>query len=498
MKLTSKDISWILLGSLIWTLCVLFVTAGTNSLPGVDSYFHIQISEIMRRHGLVLKDFPWTTCSIWTDSFFDKEWLFHVWLIPFIALFGKFTGAKVAVLVTVFIVAFSWGILLRQIGIKKYVFPAMCFMLFIAGCLFFERLTFCRSLLFALIFFPLAIVFVLRGNRVGLLTVSYLYAISHTGSWQLLPVILVFDIARKWKEKDSFKITDFMSAWVLFGLIAGLILNPYFPANINGLFIQNIMVLKIRLFGFGNDVIDQGFELYPMTLNRIMQGFIPVVALAGYTVYDAVKKKRIPSMDWVTLSLLALTCVYFMLTILCQRFIEYFAPISALFILAYWSRRENPLNSMTRKTAFSLLFIGIALITMLKLKDVLYLEQPKYAGAAEWIKTNAAPGEIIFTADWDDTPMLFYGAPEQRYLVFLEPYFMYLHSPQKYRIWKKISDGKMLYAAEEVVSTFHSKIIFVSARRPRLIDKLDHDSNVKLRYTGPQLERIYTIEPNLP
>jgi hypothetical protein len=330
------------------------------------------------------------------------------------------------------------------------------------------------------------------------MTVSYLYAISHTGSWQLLPVVLVFDIARKWKEKDAFKITDFMSVWVLFGLIAGLILNPYFPANIKGLFVQNIMVLKIRLFGFGNDVIEQGFELYPLTLNRIMQGFIPVAVLTGYTIYDAVAKKKYYTMDWIILSFFILTSVYFILTILCQRFIEYFAPLSAVFILMYWSRHENPLNSRTRKTVFVLLFIGIALITVLKLKEVLYLDQPKYAGAAEWIKSNAEPGAIIFTADWDDTPMLFYGAPEQRYLVFLEPYFMYLYSPQKYRIWKKISDGKMLNIPDEIVSTFHSKIIFVSARRPKLIDKLDHDKNVKLRYTGPQLERIYTVESKLP
>jgi hypothetical protein len=495
MKLTLKDLSWILLGSLFWVLCILSIIYGTKSLPGVDSYFHIQISEIMGRQGLVLKTFPWSVCSIWTDSFFDKEWLFHVWLIPFISLFGKFTGAKVAVLATVFLIAASWGLLLRQIGIRKHIFPAMCFMLFIAGCLFFERLTFCRSLLFALIFFPLALFFVLRSNRIGLMTVSYLYAISHTGSWQLLPVVLVFDIARRCREKDSFKFTDFMSAWVLFGLIAGLILNPYFPANIKGLIIQNIMVLKIRLLGFGNDVIDQGFELYPMTLNRVIQGFIPVAVLTGYTICDALKKKRFSSMDWMTLSLLILSSVYFILSILCQRFIEYFAPISALFILAYWSRHENPLNSRVRKTLFALLFAGIALISILKLQDALYLDQPKYAGAAEWIKRNTEPGEIIFTADWDDTPMLFYGAPEQRYLVFLEPYFMYLHSPQKYRMLKKIAEGKMLYAAEEIVGTFHSRVIFVSARRPKLIWKLDHDTRVKLRYTGPQFERIYTVEP---
>jgi hypothetical protein len=495
VKLTLKDISWILLGSSFWVFCVLFVIYGTKSLPSVDSYFHVQISEIMSQKGLVLKDFPWAVCSIWADSFFDKEWLFHVWLIPFISLFGKFAGAKIAVLATVFAVATAWGILLRQSGIRRHIFPAMCFMLFIAGCLFFERLTFCRSYLFALIFLPMSLFFVLRGNRIGLMTVSYLYAISHTGSWQLLPVVLVFDIARRWKEKESFKITDFMSVWVLFGLIAGLILNPYFPANIKGIFIQNVMVLKIRLFGFGNDVIEQGFELYPMTLKRVMQGFIPVAFLTCYTIYDAVRKKKIFSMDWMTLSLLVLTAVYFMLTILCQRFIEYFAPISAVFILSYWGRGENPLNSRLKKACFVLLFVGIAMITVLKLREVLYFDQPKYAGAAEWIKRNTEPGEIVFTVDWDDSPMLFYGAPQQRYLVFLEPYFMYLHSPQKYRIWKKISDGKMLYAPEEIFSTFHSKVIFVSARRPRLIDKLDHDNHVKLRYAGPELERIYTIDP---
>ena len=93
-KQNTNEIFQIFIGAFFWSLALYFVIINSVALPGNDVYFHIQLSEIMKNHGLIFDNFPWTTHSVWNNSFFDKDWLFHVFLIPFLTL-GKIVGAKI-------------------------------------------------------------------------------------------------------------------------------------------------------------------------------------------------------------------------------------------------------------------------------------------------------------------------------------------------------------------------------------------------------------------
>ncbi len=65
----------------------------TEHVVGTDPYYRAQVS--MLRGGLFSKHFEWTQASLFKDHFADKEFLFHIFLMPFTAL-GELTGAKVA------------------------------------------------------------------------------------------------------------------------------------------------------------------------------------------------------------------------------------------------------------------------------------------------------------------------------------------------------------------------------------------------------------------
>ena len=66
----------------------------SDFLPGTDGYYHAKIAYVMREVGF-LKNFQWAHLSLWREQFSDKEFLFHVYLIPFTFFKDLMFGAKV-------------------------------------------------------------------------------------------------------------------------------------------------------------------------------------------------------------------------------------------------------------------------------------------------------------------------------------------------------------------------------------------------------------------
>ncbi|MDD5628219.1 MAG: hypothetical protein PHU21_04080, partial [Elusimicrobia bacterium] len=51
------------------------------------------------------------------------------------------------------------------------------------------------------------------------------------------------------------------------------------------------------------------------------------------------------------------------------------------------------------------------------------------------LDAKAPPGELIYTCDWDETPELFYFNDQHRYIVMMDPVFMYYWDPELWRLW---------------------------------------------------------------
>jgi hypothetical protein len=543
----------ILISSLLFSLAVSIIVFGSASLPGNDVFYHIRMAEIISSGNWAMTDFPWTTCSIWSHPFFNKEWLFHIYLIPFILIFGNIAGAKVATAVTAFLIALAWGNLFKTLKVKNLIF-AMLFMLFCTGYIYIGRLVLCRSFLISILFMPLALNCVFRRKRVLLVFILYLYMLAYVGAWQMLPVIFIFDLfifleaykKRALSRTEDSKVLlkqlkDLMIPWAFAGVVAGILITPYFPINIKAIYTQTILILKAQWFGVNEaGTLPMGTELAPIPLKHLIC-YIGIFSLFGFTLYDlfhrTLSKKRyssaIPSLNKAEKSdsdlnksnqfqpdeatprihaLILLTTIYLTLTLFTQKFVEYLVPLLTLTIFLYWEKYPLPawnstcpfytpkgkddytLSTLRRKFVIALLILA-GIVSIFQIKESFYRKNLTYQDSSEWIKKNIPKGTLIFSGDWDDNVILFYYLTDYKFLVLLDPYFMYAESPKKFILWEKIVSGKVEDAAGAIEEKFNTNVVFVPPDRQRLRHRLLMNDRSKLLYEGKSGESIFLLKP---
>ena len=498
----------IFFGALAWTIAVYLVIRHSGTLPGNDVYFHIQLAEIMRTHGIVLDSFPWTTHSVWNTAFFDKDWLFHVLLIPFLFL-GKIAGGKSALLIFVFLAGLAWGFLFKTLKCKN-IFIALLLTLFCSGYAFLGRLVLLRAHLLSIFFVAVCITCIIRRWYLSLTAMTVLYSLSYTGSWQIIPIAIVFDLVKlSQKRSDNSRGLRFCTIWAVLGIFIGFLLNPYYPANISGGILQNITVLKSGWLGTVGAKIILGEELYGVSTTKLFTVYMPVIIILFATVYYCVNfKNNLRNNFAIIVPLGILSFIYLVLTLLTVKFTDYLVPFTIAFAVSSW---DLNLPIKGRKSVFVymtlLLLILFGIFSIAALRKDTYQTQPRYHGAVQWLNNNiircqkgegidktSAPNLVVFTGEWSDTPALFYGAPQFRYLVLLDPNFMYAYSPEKYNLWKKISDGKVLFPAMLIYREFDAKIVFLTKYKKRLSYSLTKSPYAELMYTGPEGESIFVID----
>ncbi len=490
--------------ALVWLLIASFLLFSTESLIGLDGYFHVQVAEIMSMKGIFIKEFPYATESIWADMYFDKEWFFHIFLSAFLT-FGKVHGAKLAVLVLIFMIVVSLWVLFTTLNIKGK-FWWILFLPFCAYGWFWVRLVLCRPHLasIAILFFSISAI--LKRQRVQLVLLSMLYTLSYAGHWQLLGLILIYDIfytifddEGKLRHPKLKRLPMFI--YSLSGMLVGYVVHPNFPNNIKGFYIQTVMVLKAY---WSNEV---EFQLIaPLELNALdpisfIFTFAPIiigllVVVIHAIVYKFPKNRHIYLFAFYTL-------IYFILTARSIRFLEYFVPVAVMFIALYF--QSNNVSEVIRRPMIKVFLIFIMIIfgsagyakcyfKYVKFKRDAQQQAPLYADAANWLKENIDDNEIVFTAGFADSSPLFFGAPNLKYLVFLDAYFMYQRSPERFKLWLHIITGGSNDPVSLIRNVFNSRVVFLSSLYPRLKEQLENRSDVVNVYSGPIGEDIYLLK----
>ncbi len=489
--------------ALTWMIAVAAVIGNTRSLPGFDAYYNVALARIMAEEGWVLGSFPWTTCSIWTEAYFDKEWLFHVYLMPFVVLFGEIQGAKIATMTAVFLVGLSWGFLLRTLGVRRHLYAAMVSVLFATGYLFLCRLVLCRSVLFSLVFLPLCLAFMISRRRLPLFVATYLYMLSHAGAWHILLAAMLFDCCDLIKKESDARNGKIMFNVVLLGVLSGLIINPYFPRIIYGVFLQTALVLRAKWFGVSGGEIFQAMEFAPIAPRRILW-HMPLFIAFVYSAWRMFKGRFIEELAGARGFLFLLSGMYVVLTIISQRFIEYSAPLAAVYVVfclssdlgSFFPIKLSPPAGWRK--ALPAVIASVSLVcgaySVWILNRDFHSDHLEFEDSTRWLRENVEEGEIIFHADWDIGAILFCLAPEFRYLVVLEPYFMYAYSPEMYFLWERISSGKISTPSVPIVAEFNSRVVFVPNDRPALRARLLKDSFAHLQYEGLSGESVFLLD----
>jgi hypothetical protein len=92
---------------------------------------------------------------------------------------------------------------------------------------------------------------------------------------------------------------------------------------------------------------------------------------------------------------------------------------------------------------------------------------PDLQEAAGWMKSNIPAGEKVIHLDWGDFPQLFYYDPTHRYLVGLDPMFLYVRSPDRLKLLEDVKSGRRPLDPAALSEEFQSRwLVLRPLRRP--------------------------------
>lgn len=412
--------------------------SAATGLYDLDGYYHIRYAEILGSRG-IFRTFPWWQETFLRERWADKDFLYHVLLIPF--TWGDLlTGAKVAAIAFGTALAAVFHQVVRRLNVPG---PSVWTLLMLgASTSVLYRLDFTRpgTLAVTLALAGTLAVFADRPGWAAVIAAGY--ANSHI-SYHLLPCIaLLHDIHRN-REAGSPR-SRRTALWTLVGTLAGVLLSPYLPNNLTLFWVQNFQVLGFA-WNRGID-LGQGWEMLPSSSRDL------VVWEAGALLalfYGAYRIARTGRSSPESRSLLVICAGFLALTLMSRRFIEFLSPFSVLFAAVSFRDSAGPSSVTRRGRRLRAVAVGAALLALAAWnvlgawRTIADENPPDYGPAATWIRENVPAAETVFHTGWDDFPQLFFHAPDQHYLVGLDPAFFYVTDPTRWKLWDDVWAGKV-------------------------------------------------------
>ncbi|WP_461829928.1 hypothetical protein [Aquifex sp.] len=458
-------------------LISLFLQFASPFFVGIDSYFHIKFSEILKKEGFI-DSLPWLYYTIHREEFRNHHLLFHYLLIPFTFGENLILLGKIAASVFMSLAWFAFYLILKALKVPfAYIWGII---LFLSSHPFLYRLSMLRVQSLSLLFLLLLILFHLKRNYVGIFVVSLLYVYLYDGFPLALAIAVSFSLGKFLLDKNiEIKNIVFTGA----GILTGLVINPYFPDNILSFFFNIYRTLFLKEEG-----IRLGIEWYPYTTWGLVENSLLSLLLLFILVLFLPFAGKVRAHEY---GLLVISLAFLFLLFKSRRFIEY-AP--AFISLAFAS---IVLTRIPKKIVILALLIFIPFSTYHALRAYKLIEKvpspERYKPASVWLLRNTEPKEIVFNADWDDFPFLFFYNQKNYYVVGLDPMYMYKYDKKLYRLYQKITKGKIKNPSRVILSVFKSRYVFVDKYHRRFIRNLERDSRAKLVHID-EYGRVYKIE----
>jgi hypothetical protein len=477
----SLRIQVLLEGAALYILCFVILSLlifATSGFPSGDDYYHARLSaEIFGQRRLAV-DFPWLPQTILSPQLFvDHHLLYHLYLAPWVH-FGGMEGAKWAQVIIAAGVFLAAWVLMRQLGVRW----ATLWTLGILGLSepFLYRLLMIRTQGASLLFLIIALMVLFRRRYRWLIPLSFAYAWLYDG-FVLMPAFAILYIIGEWLSDRRLDWRPI--AYSTLGIVLGLIINPYFPQNID--FIVTHLGAKVD-FGSG---IQVGSEWYPYTTSVLLAnstGAI-LILIIGFFRSSLVGIRRDRSEN----TLLFVTLLTLFMLFQSRRFIEYYPPFALLFCAVSWGRKPAQiLESLPRRLAklvpYGALVVGIifAGTTFIAARHTFEnAENPRlFVGAANWLKAHTPEGSSVFQTDWDDFTRLFYYNTSNIYLVGLDPTYLERANPSLWTQWVAITRGEVDQPSTLIYSLFGSEYVVSDRQHEAFIDEAADDPNMRLVY----------------
>ncbi len=464
-----------------------------------DGYYHTRWSRLLweafweRKFPPAFTWLPLTTLN--PQDYVDHHFLFHIFQIPFTWFGDLRTGAKIATVLfaTLALLSCYWLIVRYRLSYT------MVWLVALLACsnafLFRMNMTKAPSISIVLMVTGIHLLFQRRYRLLAPL--AFLYVWTYSMFVMLCAAALIWAGVIWWSER---RLEWRPVVWTAGGVIAGFIINPYFPSNL-WLFYEHVMI-KARVTEFSTRV---GGEWYPWNSWEFLGNcFVAFVAMVvGYIAFDGADKKSAAR----PLFFLVFSTILLIINARSGRWSEYWPPFAVLFAafslqplfdrarpaekgarasspdtLSYFPLHgEAPVfssisvapqrsNARYRYTAIAVIVLALGSVMYLNVRrtalDIAGSARPEqYREAMQWMRAHVPSGEIIFNTDWDDFPKLFFYNTDHRYVSGLDPTYLLDHNPQLAQLYQNITLGEEENPALLIRRNFGARYVFTDQKK---------------------------------
>ena len=420
-------------------------------ITDTDSFYHYRHAWVYATEGLAHADFPWTRFSVIRTFAADLWYGLHVVMIPLTWMSDAVAALKLGSFLTTSAALILFYVAQRRAGAAWPLLGTLVFLFATADLLY--RATMLRphpiSLgLTLLVFADLAADPVPRGRArlIRLAAAAALVAWLHLAvAWLPVMVLVVATVVRVVRRTPA---DAAGGAAVLAGLAAGWLLRPHAWGALKLAYIQ---VAYLSLQHQGEVPLRFGRELTPFhytELHKQLPGLLLLLAV-GLVVLAASVRKKVDLGTGVWTSL-ALWPVFFVLAFtVFRRANEVMVAFAVTFLGLLGARARRALtdggplraaaSSWPATAAAVAVAVGLLIMPAMTLaRFFVFLpnafDPERFRAASAWVQENSAPGDVVFSADWDRFGQLFFWNPKSHYIHGMDPIFMYAHDPKLY--WK--------------------------------------------------------------
>ncbi|HMT08833.1 MAG TPA: hypothetical protein PKA82_12580, partial [Pyrinomonadaceae bacterium] len=300
-----------------------------------DGYYHIKWSQLLWENfsqGKWLPTFEWLPLTVLNPTdYADHHFLFHLLQIPFLWFFEPVMAAKISTIFYGTLAIFSVYWLITKYGVKHQ----LIWLAAILTCAtaFFYRMNMAKAPPLTIIITVLGIHLLFQRKYVWLLPLMFAFVWTYSLFPLLWFAAIIWTLIIAWNEH---KFEWQPLAYTTGGMIAGNIINPYFPQNI-GLFTEHFWTK----FKVGQDfAVAVGGEWYPYTGMELLTDF-PIALgamLIGYILFMP-KNGKLPERATF---FLVFASILVAAQFRSKRFAEYFPPFAILFAAFSWQAFTAP------------------------------------------------------------------------------------------------------------------------------------------------------------
>lgn len=456
-----------------------------------DGYYHVKWTRTLWegiKNGQFPPSFPWLPLTTLNPKdYVDHHLLFHIFQIPFAEFSDPRLGAKIAS-------AFFGGLAVLScywLLIRYRVRYALVWLIALLACSapFLFRMNMAKAPPLAIVYLVIAIHLFFKRKYWPLGLLSLVFTSTYD-LFVLLVMATVFWVVTVAITEKRFEWRPLL--FVLAGCATGLMVNPYFPHNLQLLWEH--LQIKLTATDFDTKV---GSEWYPYDSWEFLgnSAVACIAMLVGYITFEPSERRRAHQ----PLFFLLLSTALMIMTARWKRIAEYWPPFAILFAgfsLQPWlegfrpyltrlppdileelkpfldregiagpAHKDSDWRDVVRLIAVSAVAVALSVFLFFNLRaTVREIRQSEphdyYRAGAEWMRNNIPPGQIVFNTDWDDFPRLFYFDSSHYYVSGLDPSYLYDKDPNLSRLYESITLGREEDPGPLIRNRFGARYVF--------------------------------------